>query len=95
MAVGPDLHLRAHWNGGRELDVSTDETSAESEMGDSSDIHNGVDHPASRNGVNDPVDGVDVKLTFNDNQTSHERAQWAADVRAKASPRRGEAFLLA
>ncbi|MBR0797836.1 hypothetical protein JQ615_20835 [Bradyrhizobium jicamae] len=62
-------------------------------MGNSSDIHNGVDHPASRNGVNDPIDGVDVKRTFNDNQTSHERAQWAADVRAEPSPRRGEAFL--
>ncbi len=62
-------------------------------MGNSSDIHNGVDRPASRNGVNDPVGGVDVKRTFNDNQTPHEREQWAADVRANASPRRGEAFL--
>ncbi|WP_050628301.1 hypothetical protein [Bradyrhizobium viridifuturi] len=62
-------------------------------MGNSSDIHNGVDHPASRNGVNDPVSGVDVKRTFDDNQTPHERAQWAADVRADASPRSGEPFL--
>ncbi|MCC8980300.1 hypothetical protein [Bradyrhizobium acaciae] len=62
-------------------------------MGNSSDIHNGVDHPASRNGVNDPIDGVDVKRTFDDNQTPHERAQWAADVRADASPKHGEAFL--
>ena len=62
-------------------------------MGNSSDIHNGVDHPASRNGVNDPVDGIDVKRTFNDNQTPHERAQRAADVRAEATPKPGEAFL--
>ena len=62
-------------------------------MGNSSDIHSGVDRPASRNGVNDPVDGVDVKRTFDDNQTPHERAQWAADVRADASPRSEEAFL--
>ena len=62
-------------------------------MGNSSDIHNGVDHPASRNGVNDPVGGLDVKRTFDDNQTAHERAQLAADVRADATPKRGEAFL--
>ena len=62
-------------------------------MGSCSDIHSGVDHPASRNGVNDPVDGLDVRRTFNDNQTPHERAQWAADVRAWASPKRGEDFL--
>ena len=62
-------------------------------MGNSSDIHNGVDRPASRNGVNDPVNGVDVKRTFDDNKTSHERAQRAADVRAEATPRRGEPFL--
>ncbi|MCP1973230.1 hypothetical protein [Bradyrhizobium elkanii] len=62
-------------------------------MGNSSDIHSGVDRPASRNGVNDPVGGVDVKRTFDDNQTPHERAQWAADVRADPSPKRGEPFL--
>ncbi|MGY3532487.1 hypothetical protein [Bradyrhizobium sp. USDA 4452] len=62
-------------------------------MGNSSDIHNGADHPASQHGVNDPVGGLDVKRTFDDNQTPHERAQWAADVRAEALPRRGEAFL--
>lgn len=62
-------------------------------MDDVSDIHNGGDEPVSRHGVNDPVDGTDVKRTFDDNQTSHERAQWAADVRAEASPKRGEAFL--
>jgi hypothetical protein len=44
-------------------------------------------------GVNDPVDGVDVKRRFTDNQTSHERAQKAADVRAMASPAAGEVFL--
>jgi hypothetical protein len=58
-----------------------------------SDIHEGVANPASRNGVNDPVDGIDVKRTFNDNQTPHERAQWAADVRANPSPKPGEDFL--
>jgi hypothetical protein len=47
----------------------------------------------NQNGVNDPVDGVDVKQKFNDNQTPHERAQKAADVRAKASPAPGEKFL--
>ena len=39
-------------------------------MGDYRDI---------QNGVNDPVNGVDVKRAFNDNQTPHERAQTAAD----------------
>ena len=62
-------------------------------MANSGDIHRGVDHPVSRNGVNDPVDGVDVKRAFDDNQTPHERAQWAADVRANASPKPGEPFL--
>ncbi|QPF84200.1 hypothetical protein IC762_32045 [Bradyrhizobium genosp. L] len=62
-------------------------------MGKPSDIHDGTEPPASRNGVNDPVDGVDVKRTFNDNRTPHERAQWAADVRAAPSPKRGEPFL--
>jgi len=39
-----------------------------------------------QHGVNDPVDGVDVKRRFNDNLTSHERAQSAADVRSSAIP---------
>lgn len=47
----------------------------------------------NQNGVNDPVDGVDVKQKFHDNQTPHERAQKAADVRAKASPVPCEEFL--
>ena len=53
-------------------------------MGDYRDI---------QHGVNDPVSGVDVKRGFNDNKTSHERAQTAADVRADPSPVAGEAFL--
>jgi hypothetical protein len=47
----------------------------------------------SQNGINDPVDGVDVRRKINDNQTPHERAQRAADVRAEASPAKGEEFL--
>jgi hypothetical protein len=47
----------------------------------------------SQNGVNDPVDGVDVKRRFNDNQTPHERAQTAADVRSSAVPAPDEEFL--
>ncbi len=46
-----------------------------------------------QHGVNDPVDGVDVKRQFKDNQTPHERAQFAADVRADASPSPSEHFL--
>jgi hypothetical protein len=38
------------------------------------------------NGVNERVDGVDVKHRFSDNRTPHERTQTAADVRAVASP---------
>jgi hypothetical protein len=53
-------------------------------MGDYRDI---------QNGVNDPIGGVDVKRRFKDNATAHERAQTAADVRAKASPDRAEEFL--
>ncbi|MFB9270196.1 hypothetical protein ACFFWD_44935 [Bradyrhizobium erythrophlei] len=53
-------------------------------MGDSRDI---------QHGVNDPVDGVDVKRKFRDNRTPHERAQTAADVRAEASPDPDEVFL--
>lgn len=46
-----------------------------------------------QHGVNDPVDGTDVKRRFNDNQTPHERAQTAADVRASAVPAADEEFL--
>jgi len=53
-------------------------------MSDSRDI---------QHGINDPVDGVDVKRRFNDNQTPHERAQFAADVRAMPSASPTEAFL--
>ena len=38
-----------------------------------------------RHGVNDPVDGLDVKRRINDNRTSHEQAQHHADVRAEAT----------
>lgn len=51
------------------------------------------DDPVSQHGVNDPVSGVDVKLRNNDNATPHERAQWAADVRAKPSADKAEPFL--
>ena len=53
-------------------------------MGDYRDI---------QHGVNDPVGGVDVKRRFKDNQTPHERAQTAADVRAMAVPSADEEFL--
>jgi hypothetical protein len=46
-----------------------------------------------QHGVNDPVHGVDVKRQFNDNQTPHERAQVAADVRAMPTPQAEEDFL--
>jgi hypothetical protein len=46
-----------------------------------------------QHGVNDPVDGVDVKRRFSDNQTPHERAQFAADVRSNAVPAADEEFL--
>ncbi|WP_454624937.1 hypothetical protein [Bradyrhizobium cenepequi] len=46
-----------------------------------------------QHGVNDPVSGVDVKRKFRDNQSPHERAQTAADVRADASPAPDEPFL--
>src|SRR3954454_10556642 len=46
-----------------------------------------------QHGVNDPVDAVDVKRRFNDNQTPHERAQRAADVRSSAIPATDEQFL--
>ena len=53
-------------------------------MSDFRDIHHGV---------NDPVDCVDVKFHFNANETPHERAQVAADVRAMATPSPIEPFL--
>ena len=46
-----------------------------------------------QHGVNDPVRGVDVRWKVRDNQTPHERAQWAADVRSWASPDEAEEFL--
>ncbi|MGY3037809.1 hypothetical protein ACVIIV_006979 [Bradyrhizobium sp. USDA 4354] len=46
-----------------------------------------------QHGVNDPVDGVDVKWHFNDNRTPHERAQRHADVRADATATPAEPFL--
>jgi len=46
-----------------------------------------------QHGVNDPVSGVDVKRRFRENQTPHERAQSAADVRREALPDPEESFL--
>ena len=46
-----------------------------------------------QHGVNDPVDGLDVKRQINDNRTTHERAQRHADVRADATATSGEPFL--
>ncbi|MCK1709226.1 MULTISPECIES: hypothetical protein [unclassified Bradyrhizobium] len=46
-----------------------------------------------QHGVNDPVDGVDVKRQINPNQTPHERAQRHADVRSAPSASSAEAFL--
>jgi hypothetical protein len=63
--------------------TSTGHNAEDRLMGDYRDI---------QNGVNDPVNGVDVKRAFNDNQTPHERAQTAADVRAVPSPQ-AEEFL--
>jgi hypothetical protein len=51
------------------------------------------DNPISQHGVNDPVSGVDVRWKIRDNKSPHECAQWAADVRAKASPDPSEEFL--
>jgi hypothetical protein len=51
------------------------------------------DNPISQHGVNDPVSGVDVRWRIRDNKSPHECAQWAADVRAKASPDPSEDFL--
>jgi hypothetical protein len=60
-------------------------------MTDSSDIM--TDSRDIRHGVNDPVRGVDVKHRIRDNQTPHERAQWAADVRSEPSADPTEDFL--
>lgn len=46
-----------------------------------------------QHGVNDPVNGVDVKRHINANQTAHERAQHHADVRAMPTAQPGESFL--
>ncbi len=51
------------------------------------------ENPVSQHGVNDPVSGVDVKWRIRDNKSPHEREQWAADVRADASPDQTEEFL--
>jgi len=52
-----------------------------------------TDYRDIQHGVYDPVRGVDIKCRFNDNVTPHERAQWAADVRAEPSPDATEEFL--
>jgi len=46
-----------------------------------------------QHGVNDPVDGVDVKRQINTNQTPHKRAQHHAVVGAGASAAPSEPFL--
>ena len=46
-----------------------------------------------QHGVNDPVDGLDVKRKVDDKRTPHERAQHHADVRAEASATSAEPFL--
>ncbi len=51
------------------------------------------DYRDNQHGVNDPVSGVDVKLRSRHNQTPHEQAQTAADVRADPSPDPTEPFL--
>jgi hypothetical protein len=45
-----------------------------------------TDYWDKQHGVNDPIDGVDVRPRSHDNKTPHERAQTAADVRADPSP---------
>lgn len=47
----------------------------------------------TQHGVNDPVDGLDVKRRINDNKTPHQQAQGHADVRAEATPDVAEPFL--
>ena len=46
-----------------------------------------------QHGVNDPVDGLDVKRHINSTQTPHERAQHHADVRSAPSASPEEQFL--
>jgi hypothetical protein len=46
-----------------------------------------------QHGVNDPVDGVDVKQRINSNTTPHEHAQRHADVRAMPTAQADEPFL--
>jgi len=46
-----------------------------------------------QHGVNDPVDGVDVKRRISSNETPHERAQRHADVRAMPTAQEDEPFL--
>jgi len=46
-----------------------------------------------QHGVNDPVDGLDVKRHINSAQTPHERAQHHADVRSAPSASPEEPFL--
>lgn len=62
-------------------------------MGEFRDIHRDGNDPISQHGVNDPVRGVDVKRSFRDNASTHEREQWAADVRADPSADPAEEFL--
>jgi hypothetical protein len=62
-------------------------------MGEFRDIHRDGNDPVSQHGVNDPVAGTDVKRGFHDNKSTHERDQWAADVRADSSPDASEEFL--
>ena len=52
-----------------------------------------VDARDTQHGTYDPVGGVDMKYRVRDNATRHERAQWAADVRAEPSPDATEEFL--
>ncbi|MBP1094924.1 MULTISPECIES: hypothetical protein [Bradyrhizobium] len=46
-----------------------------------------------QHGVNDPVDGLDVKRHINSTQTPHERALHHADVRSAPSASPEEPFL--
>lgn len=55
--------------------------------------HGTTDGGDTRHGVYDPVSGVDMKHHVRDNATPHERAQWAADVRAEPSADATEEFL--
>jgi hypothetical protein len=79
------------WNGRRAGNVVSRKAKLECNMDDFRDSQDAFRD--TQNGVNDPVDGVDVKRRFKDNQTPHERAQRAADVRAMASPDPDEPYL--